>query len=511
MDRRERWRVGVVAGVVSVALAAAAACGGPSGPDPADSDPGLTTAEQWFANFYSAQRQGVINLRPFLDPDVVLDHRGLTRGEVVVGQDAVLAYLGTQWSPALRVRTPAAPVYLSRVGVVELALVTPTNSNAFHGVFIEQFGARGITSEQYAGSELSWGRSQADDVRRSEMHELAGEYIAAWSSADGNAVQDLYAPDATATDDLATVQAAGMTQIGTLAQADVAAGGLPGVTLDSLPDFAGPADFAAGQPTWRDDPPPLETQILLVTVDNGGGCPGHLAIVLDLDADGRITGERRHHRVDDLVRCAGGVLQAGWWDEVTVPPAVTIELTGTLDVAGHEVQVFNGTEGLDGLVEWAFGRFTAAGLPTPVVNSVTFLEGRTDKCDELVGLIADREVTLCFQTAICVGDLCDRWTDAARTTTLHELAHAWIDDHVSTDTRKAFLELAGLESWASADVAWGDRGVELAASTMAWGLLDVESSVNPKLGARTCAELTELFRLLVGGRAQPYPTCPPAP
>ena len=233
--------------------------------------------------------------------------------------------------------------------------------------------------------------------------------------------------------------------------------------------------------------------------------------MLDLDADGLIVAEHRHHRGDDLVRCTGGVLPTGWWDEVTLPPAVTIELTDTLDVAGHAVEVFNGTEGLSGLVEWAFGRFTSAGLPAPVVNSVTFLERRADKCDVIVGLIADREVTLCFMTGICGNDACDRWTDAARTTALHELAHAWIDDHVSTDTRKAFLELAGLESWASADVAWGDRGVELAASTMAWGLLDVESSLNPKLGPRTCAELTELFTLLVGGHAQPFATCTPAP
>lgn len=281
--------------------------------------------------------------------------------------------------------------------------------------------------------------------------------------------------------------------------------------MDSLADFGGPADFAAGNPTWRDDPPPLATQVLLVTVDDGSGCPGHLAIVLDLDADGLIVAEHRHHRVDDLARCTGGVLPAGWWDEVTLPPAVTIELTDTLDVAGHAVEVFNGTEGLSRLVEWAFGRFMTAGLPAPVVNSVTFLERRTDKCDAFVGLIADREVTLCFQTSICSNDACDRWTDTARTTTLHELAHAWIDDHVSTDTRKAFLELAGLESWASADVAWGDRGVELAASTMAWGLLDVESLLNPKLGQHTCAELTELFSLLVGGSARPYPTCTPAP
>lgn len=511
MARHGRLRVGVASVVVSAALVAAAACAGPSGSDPVDPGPGLTTAEQWFANFYSAQRQGVVNLPPFLAPDVVLDHRGIIGREVVVGQDAALAYLGTQWSPARRVRTPTAPVYLSQVGAVDLALISPANSNAFRGVFIEQLGASGMTSEQYAGSELSWARSQADDIRRSQMHVLAAEYVAAWSSADGSAVQDLYATDATATDDLAAVRAAGVAEIVSLAGADVAAGGLPGVTLDSLPDFGGPADFAAGRPTWRDDPPPLETQVLLVTVDDGRGCPGHLAIVLDLDPDGRIVAEHRHHRADDLVRCTGGALPTGWWDEVTLPPAVTTELTGTLDVAGHAVQIFNGSGGLDGLVEWAFGRFTAAGLPAPVVNSVTFLERRTDKCDAIVGLIADREVTLCFLTAICAGASCDSWSDAARTTTLHELGHAWIDDHVSDETRKAFLELAGLESWSSADVAWGDRGVELAASTIAWGLLDVESSVSPKLGPRTCEELTELFGILVGGEAQPFTSCPAAP
>ena len=511
MGQRGRLRVGVVAGVVSLALAAAAACGGPAEPDQSESSAPPTVAEQWFTNFHDAQRQGVINLPPFLDPDVVLDHRGLTLRQTVVGQGAALAYMGTEWSPYRLVRSAAAPIYLSQSGAVELALISPEDRSPFHAVFIEQIGERGITSEVHAGSELSWRRSLggADD-RRLEIHQRAANYIAAWSSADASAAQALYAPDATVRDSTADVQRAGAAQIGTLTEAGVAAGGLPGVTLDSLPDFSGPADFATGIPTWRDDPPPLETQVLFVTVTDDSGCPGHLAIVLDLDADGRIAAEQRHHRVDDLIRCTGGTLPAGWWDEVTVPPAVTTDLTGTLDVAGHEVQIFNGSGGLQGLVEWAFGRFTTAGLPTPVVNSVTFLERRTDKCDEFGGLIAGREVTLCFLTAICVNDVCDRWTDAARTTALHELAHAWIDDHVSADTRKDFLELAGLESWASADVAWGDRGVELAACTMAWGLLDVESSVTPQLGPRSCEELTELFDLLVGGRAHPYPTCTPA-
>ena len=519
MGRCAPWSRRPVTVLVGLTLAAGAACGGPPAEsDPSESSPTPTVAEQWFTNFHDAQRQGVINLPPFLDPDVVLDHRGLTGHcgralhETVVGQEAALAYIGTEWSPSRLVRSAAAPIYLSNSGAVELALISSQASSPFHAVFIEQIGARGITSEVYAGSEASWRRSYGGaDVRRLEIHQRAADYISAWASADARAAQVLYAQDAIVRDSIADVKLAGVAQIGTLAQAGVDAGGLPGVALDSLPDFGGPANFAAGQPTWRDDPPPLETQVLLVTVDDGSGCPGHLAIVLDLDADGRIVAEDRYHRVDDLVRCTGGVLPPGWWDEVTVPPAVTIELTGTLDVAGHEVQIFNGTEGLSGLVAWAFGRFTAAGLPTPVVNSVTFLEGRADKCDNIVGLIDDREVTLCFMTGICGNDTCDWWTAPARTTALHELAHAWIDDHVSTDTRKAFLELAGLESWASADVAWGDRGVELAASTMAWGLLDVESWLNPKLGPHSCAELTELFGLLVGGRAQPFPTCTRTP
>ncbi len=514
MDRWGRLRLGMAGGIVSVALAFAAACGGSSVPDPSGSGPSPTTADLWFATYRDAQRQGV-TLPAFLDRDVVIDHRGLLglrkHEAVVAGRDAALAYLGSQWSPVRRVRTAAAPVYLSQVGAVDLALIAFPGDHGFHGVFVEQFGADGIVSEQYAGSELSWREASVNDARRLDMHVRAREYLAAWASADGSAVRELYATDATATDDLAAVQALGAAQIGTLAEAGFTSGGLPGVTLDSLPDLGGPADFAAGRPTSGEDPPPLETQVLLVTVDDGSGCPGHLAIVLDLDAGGRIVAEHRHHRADDLVRCTGGVLPAGWWDEVTVPPAVTIELTDTLDVAGYEVQVFNGTEGLSGLVEWAFGRFAAAGLRAPVVNSVTFLGRTTDTCDEFVGLIADRQVTLCFLTTICVNDGCDRWTDAARTTALHELAHAWIDDHVSTDMRKAFLELAGLESWASADVPWGDRGVELAASTMAWGLLDVESSVNPKLGPRTCAELTDLFSLLVGASTQPFPTCTSAP
>ena len=138
MDPWGRLRLGMVGGIVSVALAFAAACGGSSVPDPSGSGPSPTTAESWFATYRDAQRQGVVNLPPFLDPDVVIDHRGLLglrkhEAVVVAGREAALAYLGTQWSPVRRVRTAAAPVYPSQAGAVDLALIAFPDDYGFSG------------------------------------------------------------------------------------------------------------------------------------------------------------------------------------------------------------------------------------------------------------------------------------------------------------------------------------------------------------------------------------------
>jgi hypothetical protein len=44
---------------------------------------------------------------------------------------------------------------------------------------------------------------------------------------------------------------------------------------------------------------------------------------------------------------------------------------------------------------------------------------------------------------------------------------------MSDATRQAYLNDAGLTSWASPDVDWADRGVERAAWALAWGLLEI--------------------------------------
>lgn len=492
-------------------LGVGAGCDGRAGSGPVGHGTVPTVAEQWFANYHDAERQGVVNVPPFLAPDVLIDYSGLGPA-AATGRDAALVLLGTQWNQSTGLRTAAAPIYLSRGGAINQMRVRSEFHALTDAVFIHDIGALGIMSETYAGSEMTWHSRGVKYARLPEIRERARRYVVAWSTGDADLIRALYAGDATLIDDLAGLTTSGASDIGAIAGSPPDAGGLPRLTLDSLSDLGGPASFPVGKLLIGDENGPLQAQALLVTADDGTGCPGQMAIVLRLDVDGLIVQEQRYHRVDALVRCSpGGTLPSGWWDDVTVPPAIASELTGTLDLGGQAVRVYNASNGLDHLVEWAYSRFTSAGLTPPEITSVTFVDKRADLCDNILGLIADRQVTLCFLDTVCTNDSCDQWTLVAKATTLHELAHAWIDDNIDAATRDRFLELAGLKAWSGAEVPWGNRGVELAATTIAWGLLDEETPISQKLGPRTCPELTELFDLLVEGNTQPNPTCTPAP
>ncbi|NNF56212.1 MAG: hypothetical protein HKN03_17435 [Acidimicrobiales bacterium] len=49
---------------------------------------------------------------------------------------------------------------------------------------------------------------------------------------------------------------------------------------------------------------------------------------------------------------------------------------------------------------------------------------------------------------------------------VHELAHVWIEEHVSVATRRAFATRNDLPTWNDHDYDWKERGVELAAFTI---------------------------------------------
>jgi hypothetical protein len=255
---------------------------------------------------------------------------------------------------------------------------------------------------------------------------------------------------------------------------------------------------------------------LVVDVDNGSGCPGRMAVSLVWDGE-RVLRERHYHEVESVRRCLDPeVLQPGWWEGLEIPEPVARELTGTVELAEHRlsVEVYNGEPGLLGFVRWGLERFAEAGMPPPRVESVTFLV-QASRCRGLGGFAATgeegAEITLCYRAdQVCVDETCDTWRLAARHTLLHEYAHPWLNEHVDGATREEFMALVGLERWSDPSDRWIERGVERAANTIMFGLIDETGSrwfPAEIFGQEGYDSRVTGFRLLAGVD----PIAPPAP
>jgi hypothetical protein len=175
-------------------------------------------------------------------------------------------------------------------------------------------------------------------------------------------------------------------------------------------------------------------------------------------------------------------------------------------VGDLEIGVYNGTPGLEGLITWSFDQFRTHGLGTPNVRRVTFHDNQIDRCEGVTGLILGDAVTICFDSrAACQNQDCTTWDAWVTKATLHELAHAWMDEHLSSQIIEQFQEAASMPTWSDPEHAWGERGVELAAETIAWALTDQPSRVNPKLGPHTCDEVAQYYQILTGHTPEPAP------
>jgi hypothetical protein len=427
---------------------------------------------------------------------------------VATGREAVLQAIGGTFVPFQTQTTDRAErVYLSDTGAVEAAPLKQPSSDIHRLVAIDEFGPSGIRSQTFALSELAWSSGNSDDPRMLGVRMLARDYAQAWSAGSAEAVKSLYAPTATLTDGLAGDRDLPVEDIVALAAEQQ--GSSSPLEIDMLPGLSGPAVFVLGgrDPTYQE---PVQSMTMLVTAGDREGCPGHMAIRLELNAHGRITQESRYHRVDTLTRCMpGGVAESSgtaatrWWDEIAIPPPVAKVQTGALDLNGGLVPVFNSTPGLDRLITWAAGRFPQAGLTTPTLTEVAFYDARLDICRNIRGFTVDGSLALCFvEETACTDQTCTGWEPTPKATALHEFGHAWMAT-LQKETQQQFTDQAGLARWADKTDYWGERGVELAAETIAWALMDEPYTVNPKLGERPCDELGALFETLTG---EPVPT-----
>jgi hypothetical protein len=170
---------------------------------------------------------------------------------------------------------------------------------------------------------------------------------------------------------------------------------------------------------------------------------------------------------------------AGWWlgsagaEEVAVRP---------------RVEVGSATpEQLD-LVEWAVGRFEAAGLSPPSIE-IEFHDD-PDGCGDHLGYAQAGRVDVC--TALI--------NAMTRRALLHEMSHVWLDQHASPSTRSRFLRLRDLRSWNSSRDPWQLRGFEQGAEIIAWGL--GERILTPQIPETDPARIAAAYELLTG---RPFP------
>jgi hypothetical protein len=142
------------------------------------------------------------------------------------------------------------------------------------------------------------------------------------------------------------------------------------------------------------------------------------------------------------------------------------------------------------LLDWALGRFHIAGLAAPT-SSVDFATD-TSACDGYRGLFDSRSNHI----TICVDD--DAALDARRSVIVHELAHAWSVEHLSSAERSAFVDRRAASSWNDHDDDWASRGIEHAAEIITWGLTDVTVSLHGITGTKDPTTLHATFVWLTG-------------
>ncbi len=133
--------------------------------------------------------------------------------------------------------------------------------------------------------------------------------------------------------------------------------------------------------------------------------------------------------------------------------------------------------------EAAIDRYNTSGLTLPPLR--IYVHTTRDSCSGYVGVFNHYNDP--YRIDMCAGT-------GYQIFILHELAHAWAYHTISDDTRQAFLNRTGLV-WNHPDVKWPQRGTEVLAKTIAWGLRSEPLTVAE---ADDFADRLEQFQLLTG-------------
>jgi hypothetical protein len=174
-----------------------------------------------------------------------------------------------------------------------------------------------------------------------------------------------------------------------------------------------------------------------------------------------------------------------WIGRAVLVAAMVVGLAGWR--AGSGVAIEGGTPGQREMTLEAAGRFREAGIGEPTVR-IHFHDDR-EACDGRTGRSWNGTVDLC---GIHTNDL-------SRRTVLHEMAHAWLDSHVTAGLEERFLRLRQLERWNDHDDEWEQRGSEHAAEIVEWALAGQGTGTElPSIPDNDPPKLAEAYELLTG-------------
>jgi hypothetical protein len=388
-------------------------------------------------------------------------------------------------------------LHLGRSAAV--ALVAWPGSGRFGAVTTEMSESGVIARETVFVDVESLGRSLlASPEVAARYIELYHDYGRLWSADGALSVEALYAPDAVIRDALTGRVVRG--------RESTEPSGDPVTQLQALELAAldGETGSASGAALYLDpvsfgEDPGRAVGVFRAETD---GCVHRVAVAWRLDDAGRIVDETRYPGVESFRTCSDAAPPNGWWSDRGLPEPREEIVTGVIATDnGREILVHNGTDRLMELIEWGLGRFAAAGLDRPRLDSVTFEPSR--RCEGVGGRVVEGEETYGLVLCIDDGDLCAAEDAcllaplAVRAALLHEMGHAWLRDEADDATRSRVLGVSGRNVWSDSGVPWVDRGVEYAAEVMAWGLVDepirLEQLDNPP-----CEELVAAFEVLTG-------------
>ena len=182
---------------------------------------------------------------------------------------------------------------------------------------------------------------------------------------------------------------------------------------------------------------------------------------------------------------------------VAIATALLMGILPSTATAPGEVEIVDATPALATHVENAIGAFVDGGLPAPTVASIAFDPGHPF-CESHGGRYIDstREVLVCFDAATMLASDESLHRTEERLL-LHELAHAWTQQHTTAEQREAFMALHGVQRWNDGTDRWHQRGTEIAAETFVWALWDRDDPPR-SLASKDPDLLAEGFELLTG-------------